>query len=240
MRGRYWTTDEEILAMDAYVSGGKARSSDPVFRELCELLGRPFDVVKMRFSNYKNLEDPDKGLTGGSKTPKLRKVWNEYSDDPDRLSATASTIKQHLEANQNPGGSRDTELTGLITEAPEGETLTRSHIFRERNRELVQKKKKSFLQETGRLVCEACGFDFAERYGERGEDFIECHHVKALRDLKPGNTTRLDDLVLLCSNCHSMVHARQPWLEMKDLMRLIQRGARRRRARRSTPKRRQE
>jgi hypothetical protein len=25
------------------------------------------------------------------------------------------------------------------------------------------------------LACEACGFDFRERYGERGEGFIECH-----------------------------------------------------------------
>lgn len=211
--------------MDAYVSGAKARKSDPVFRELCELLDRSFGVVKMRFGNYKNLEDPDKGLSGGSNTPKIREVWNEYSDDPDRLSATASAIKQHIEADQEPGGLREAELTGLIIEAPEGETLARSHIFRERNRELVQKKKESVLRGTGRLVCEACGFDFAERYGERGEGFIECHHVKALRDLKPGNKTRLDDLVLLCSNCHSMIHARQPWLDMKDLVRLIQRGA---------------
>lgn len=224
MRGRSWTKDEEILAMDAYVSGAKARRSDPVFRELCELLDRSFAVVQMRFGNYKNLEYPDKGLSGGSKTQKLRNVWNEFFDDPDRLSATANAIRQHLEADQKPGGLRDTELTGLIPEAPEGETLVRAHIFRERNRALVRKKKESVLQETGRLVCEACGFDFAERYGERGEGFIECHHVKALRDLKPGNTTRLDDLVLLCSNCHSMVHARQPWLDMKDLVRLIQRG----------------
>ena len=143
MRGRSWTTDEEILAMDAYVSGAKARRSDSVFMELCELLDRPVHVVKMRFSNYKNLQYPDKGLSGGSNTPKIRKVWKEYSDNSDRLSATANAIKQNLAADQKPGELRDTELMSLITEAPEGETLTRSHIFRERNYALVQKKKKA-------------------------------------------------------------------------------------------------
>ena len=29
------------------------------------------------------------------------------------------------------------------------------------------------LHEHGRLACEACGFDFAERYGELGEGFVD-------------------------------------------------------------------
>ena len=113
------------------------------------------------------------------------------------------------------------EIMGFIAEAPEGKTLTQIHIVRERNRKLVQRKKESVRQKTGRLVCEACKFDFAEKYGERGEGFIECHHTKPLRDLEPGSKTHLKDLVLLCSNCHSMIHAKQPWLKMKDLTRVI-------------------
>lgn len=117
------------------------------------------------------------------------------------------------------------EIMGFIAEAREGKIRTRSHIVRERNRKLVQRKKESVRQKTGRLVCEACKFDFAEKYGERGENFIECHHTKPLRDLEPGSKTYLKDLVLLCSNCHSMIHAKQPWLEMKDLRRFINRNA---------------
>ncbi len=117
------------------------------------------------------------------------------------------------------------EIMGFIAEAPEGKIHTRSHIVRERNRKLVQRKKENVLRKTGRLVCAACGFDFAKKYGERGEGFIECHHTKPLSDLEPGSKTHLKDLVLLCSNCHSMIHAKRPWLEMKDLTRLINRNA---------------
>ncbi len=239
-RGRHWTRDEEILAMDAYVSGVKDKESDPRFKELCELLDKPFDSVRMRFANYNylNPEHPRKGLSGG-KTPKIQKVWDEFADDPDRLNSTANTIKQHIETDQKPGESQNTESLGPIAEASEGEILTKSHIVRERNRKLIQKKKKSVLQKTGRLVCEACGFDFTKKYGERGEGFIECHHTKPLRDLKPGSATRLTDLVLLCSNCHSMVHAKEPWLEMKELVRLINSAKRGGRARKNAPKRRQ-
>ncbi len=117
------------------------------------------------------------------------------------------------------------EIMGLTAEAPEGKIRTRSHIVRERNRKLVQRKKESVLRKTGRLVCAACGFDFAKKYGERGEGFIECHHTKPLSDLERGSKTHLKDLVLLCSNCHSMIHAKRPWLEVKDLTRLINRNA---------------
>ncbi len=62
--------------------------------------------------------------------------------------------------------------------------------------------------------------DFGERYGQRGEGFIECHHTKPLAS--PGQTvTRLDDLALLCSNCHRMVHLRRPMLSVEDLRRAL-------------------
>ncbi len=237
MSGRSWTKDEDILVMDAYVSGVRKRKDDSRFGELCELLDRTSDnSVSMRLDNFKASDPahPGEGLKGGRKH---QKVWDEFAEDRDKLRSTAKAIKQHIEADQNSGGLQDTESMGLITEAPEGAILTRSHIFRERKRTLVRKKKESVLRETGRLLCEACGFDFVEKYGERGEGFIECHHTKPLRDLKPGSTTRLNDLVLLCSNCHSMVH-KEPWLEIKELVRLIKSAKRGGRARKNAPKRR--
>jgi len=73
------------------------------------------------------------------------------------------------------------------------------------------------LAETGALRCEACGFDFHETYGKLGEDFIECHHVTPVSELKAGATTRLSDLVVVCSNCHRMLHRRRPWLTAAEL-----------------------
>ena len=61
---------------------------------------------------------------------------------------------------------------------------------------------------------EHCGFDFEKTYGERGRDFIEVHHAVPVSELAAGQRLRMSDLRLLCSNCHRMVHRRQPWLSV--------------------------
>ena len=76
----------------------------------------------------------------------------------------------------------------------------------------------------GILACEACDFDYAKYYPLRGEGFIEAHHLKPLHTLVAGAKTRLEDLALLCANCHRMVHARQPWLTLEQLKGIISRG----------------
>jgi hypothetical protein len=70
---------------------------------------------------------------------------------------------------------------------------------------VVRAKKDVVLKATGRLACEACDLDFAERYGELGEGFIECHHTVPL-GRGSERVTSLSDLALLCPNCHRMIH----------------------------------
>jgi 5-methylcytosine-specific restriction protein A len=108
-----------------------------------------------------------------------------------------------------------------FAEAEEGRILTRVYRSRERSRKLIEMKKASVLKANGSLKCEACSFDFAETYGERGKGFIEAHHIKPVHTLAVGDKTRLEDLVLLCSNCHRIIHARQPWLTIEDLRNLV-------------------
>jgi len=95
------------------------------------------------------------------------------------------------------------------------------HRVRERNRELVKRKRAAVLRETGRLACEACDFDFNEKYGEHGRGFIEVHHLLPLHALSPGSRTRLQDLAILCANCHRMVHAKAKWLTAFELQELL-------------------
>jgi hypothetical protein len=45
-----------------------------------------------------------------------------------------------------------------------------------------------------------------------GEDFIECHHTLALSELQEKRPARIDEIALVCSNCHRMIHRRRPWL----------------------------
>ena len=106
-------------------------------------------------------------------------------------------------------------------EGEEGQLLIRRHCFRERDLDLVKSKKNSVLKETGKLCCEVCNFDFSTVYGERGRDFIECHHKKPLAELKHSQITRLDDLALVCSNCHRMIHRKPPWLSIEKLRQVV-------------------
>lgn len=89
----------------------------------------------------------------------------------------------------------------------EGEQRLTQHLTRERNSKIVKLAKEHFKRRhNGRLFCEICGFDFSMFYGEIGSDFIEAHHKKPIASMQPGDETRIDDFVMVCSNCHSMLH----------------------------------
>ncbi|WP_210408089.1 HNH endonuclease [Allokutzneria sp. NRRL B-24872] len=105
-------------------------------------------------------------------------------------------------------------------EADEGRLLRRRHLRRERNRALRNKKIDSVLKQENCLQCEVCGFDFEKVYGERGARFAECHHAVPLH-VSGAVRSKLSDLVVLCSNCHRMIHRGKRWLtpaELRDLV----------------------
>jgi len=62
--------------------------------------------------------------------------------------------------------------------------------------------------------CLACGFNFRNVYGELGSNFIEAHHVNPVSKNKGEiKTVNLNhDFLVLCSNCHKMIHRLgEPW-----------------------------
>lgn len=60
-------------------------------------------------------------------------------------------------------------------------------------------------------VCGVCGFDFEERYGEIGAEFIEVHHITPVSQMGGEySVSPVTDLIPLCSNCHSMAHTKLP------------------------------
>lgn len=54
-------------------------------------------------------------------------------------------------------------------------------------------------------VCQVCGMNFEQAYGDLGKDYIEVHH---LHPVSQGEcqVNPIEDLIPLCSNCHSMIH----------------------------------
>jgi 5-methylcytosine-specific restriction protein A len=129
-------------------------------------------------------------------------VWDEFAQDRERLHAVAAGIREYAAAPAAAPPALDEEEYA----AAEGEVLVRQHRLHERDRAFVSKKKEQALRREGVSRCEACGFVFADVYGELGEGFIECHHTIPLAHLRPRQITRLQDLVLVCANCHRMLH----------------------------------
>jgi len=110
---------------------------------------------------------------------------------------------------------------GYDSEFPEGKEIERRHKLRERNQAVIKAAKDSFKQKKGKLYCQVCGFDFHDKYGEIGCDFIEGHHTIPISELEGEVKTKVGDVALVCSNCHRMLHRKRPWLKMEDLKSLI-------------------
>jgi len=222
-RNPNWTTDELILALDLYFRAGRKQldGNHPDVIELSQLLNelQIFDAeergldfrnpqgVAMKLGNFSAL-DPDyegAGLQRGGKLDK--KVWDEFSNDVQRLRLTAEAIirgRAFLSRGDAEANGEDDVLDEPAF--PEGQILTILHKRKERNRRAVDLKKVQAIKERGGLICEVCDFDFAQVYGALGSGFAECHHTVPVSSLTADHQTRLADLAILCANCHRMIH----------------------------------
>ncbi len=100
----------------------------------------------------------------------------------------------------------------------EGRVITRTVKQRQRSRTLVKDAKERFIAKHGRLFCEVCGFDFGEQYGI---DYIEAHHIRAIADYDEDDETVIEDLAMLCANCHRIIHSQTPPLTIEELKQKI-------------------
>lgn len=116
---------------------------------------------------------------------------------------------------------QEVELTQEDDEFSEGKILLKKHLQRERNVKLIETAKKRFIEKHGHLYCEVCGFDFEEVYGELGKKFIEAHHIKPVSQMTENEKTNIDDIVMVCSNCHSMIHRKKPWLAIDKIKSIV-------------------
>lgn len=229
-----WLEAELILACDLVARNGwkSIRATDPRAAELSDLLrSLPLHPVELRQHNFRNPNsvqhktyDIETQVPGYSGKPKRggrldREVLRAFLDRPDEMRAEAEAIRAGLR-------------TGEFAELPavpdiddeeairEGRLLLRRHFARERNPKLRAKKISAVLAAHGCLECEVCQFDFERTYGERGSHYAEVHHVTPLHVSGP-TETRLQDLAILCANCHRMIHRGSRWLSPAELRELV-------------------
>ncbi len=119
--------------------------------------------------------------------------------------------------------SYESEPEESVPSAAEGKIQLRAHRRRERSRFLVRKKLEDFRRLHGSLHCEACSFAEVGQYPHAlAASVFEVHHILPLASAATPRRTTLDDLKVLCANCHRAVHA-TPDVEanMKAINRLL-------------------
>lgn len=148
------------------------------------------------------------------------KEWKEYNQKKHACTFT-SGLKCYIQfhqsdyypftdfsVSQSAGGDvkEDSHVEGRVYE---------SHsVGYERN----PKAREACLKHYG-YKCSVCGFDFEKEYGELGRGFIEVHHIVPVSTIRKEYVVDpIRDLRPLCSNCHSMVHRREPVVGIEELI----------------------
>ncbi|MCB2301081.1 HNH endonuclease [Clostridium tagluense] len=132
------------------------------------------------------------------------------------VSNNTTTTYPNGEANDDRGDSQSQR--GFL----EGKRKLKQHIIIERNPNLIREAKRAFKEKYNKLFCEICEFDFSEKYGDLGINFIEGHHKKPISQLDGKEIEmKIDDIVMLCSNCHCMIHAKKDCITVEALREII-------------------
>jgi 5-methylcytosine-specific restriction enzyme A len=200
-RNPVWAWDEVVLACDLVVRNGwhGMEAADPRVVELSALMqGLPLHPPAARLPDFRNpngvarksydiaTAHPDyRGVpTHGGATD--RAVIAEFLARPAELHAQAEALREAATRGDLLSLASSVEDEDLA--ASEGRLLIRRHFTRERDPRLRQRKIDAVRLSGQAITCEACGFDFARTYGERGRGYIECHHVIPLHATGPRRT----------------------------------------------------
>lgn len=109
------------------------------------------------------------------------------------------------ECDESLSGSSLTSSSSHIR-AKEGALKLSLHIEHERSPSVVRRFKQHRFHLDPDLKCEICGFSFRKTYGKLGLGYAEAHHTFPISWRQDSAETTFEDLVVVCSNCHSMLH----------------------------------
>lgn len=232
-----WTRDEIILACALTMSNNWSGLDDKDSRVLAlsTLLNQSsLHPVQLRDEKFRNpagvarktwdiaTQHPEYTgqKTKGNKLDAV--VLSDFLLAPEKMRTVASEIQAEILRGDVTVPYEDDPDADI--EVAEGRLLLARHLKRERNRGLRNRKVESVKKAGLPVACKVCSFDFGNTYGQRGQDYIEVHHVLPLHASGP-TTTRLSDLALLCANCHRMIHRGDPWLTPQELELLVSSNA---------------
>ena len=219
-----WTRDELILALDVYLryNPSKISKHHPEIMNLSHILRklplhrhkgdrksfRSPASVYMQLRTFMSL-DPRSRAAGLTHANKLeQQIWRQYSRDMKTLNQLAVALRS---LSNSPFAKELNDFVEEEDDCPAGKLLFRLHKRLEANDKLNEIKK----QRARTCKCELCSFDFEQTYGPIGKGYIEIHNRVPLTQMRANKQTRLSDLMLVCSNCHRMLHCQRPHTDLR-------------------------
>ena len=232
-----WSRDELVLALDLYFTNpaNPPHKGSSAVAELSALLNKMHRLngvsaaptlrndngIYLKMMNLRALDTTFtiQGKVGMQSGGKLEKdVWAEYAGRRKALAVEAAHIRMAVGSADEKAFSKLPAADPYVGE--EGGVIMRLHKRYERDPKLVSEKRKAAAG-LGKLACEVCGFDFKAAYGDLGDGYIEIHHTKPVHTLAAGTKTELEDLALLCANCHRMAHRKRNPLSLEQIRTLL-------------------
>ncbi|WAL79568.1 HNH endonuclease [Shewanella sp. DAU305] len=189
-----------------------------------EIFVRDFSIGD-RFITYAGLKvemeslNPDGGSEESGYYIIVREVTSSGTGKKTDISAQNQIDKLYF-------GQEDNEEFKSPHEVDDGEVYTEGAVKQVvvNKYERDPKARKACIARYG-CKCNVCGFDFSDRYGKNGEGFIEVHHIKPLNEIKGSyQVDPINDLIPVCSNCHSMLHRGKEPLSIEELKALVTRN----------------
>lgn len=181
---------------------------------------RPYNLIPTPYDRLKQQPDSQQTTSADSKprnntSDVFSTALGETNESPQ--AEVKGLDETPASTNSGANAQKTDSSEPVLLSSPEGKRLLKLHIKRERKTKLAKAKKRLVQTECGCFKCVVCDFDFSERYGPHGDGFIECHHTKPLSDRLEEEETHLEDLELVCANCHRMLHRGKVMLSIPEL-----------------------
>lgn len=210
----------ELLGVEGFKLSGKA--SWGTYLVFIDLIKQVQVLLKAKLSGPVDLPDAHSfAWTIGHVFPK----WDAEFDEDEEESEQAGTSPTARSGSKEPSPSAPVviqpEFEAILY--PEGKERFIEHRKAEhiRNPELVRAAKEQFLARDPHMCCEVCGYSFFLTFGAAGAGYIEAHHTVPVHTMQPDHLSRVEDLAMVCSNCHVMLHRIDPLPTIEELRRRL-------------------
>jgi len=72
-------------------------------------------------------------------------------------------------------------------------------------------------------TCYCCTFNFGEYYGKDAEGLCVVHHLEEFRGTRKKRSAKVNDVRVICANCHLVLHKEQPAMKVDTLRSIVRR-----------------